>query len=29
MGVGIGMEIIALIRLAAFRQKGRGTTENQ
>jgi hypothetical protein len=28
-GVGIGMEIIALIRLAAFRQKGRGTTENQ
>lgn len=28
-GVGIGMEIIALTRLAAFRQKVRGTTENQ
>lgn len=28
-GVGIGMEIIALIRLAVFRQKGRGTIENQ
>jgi hypothetical protein len=28
IGVGIGMEIIALIRLAAYRQKGRDTTEN-
>lgn len=28
-GGGIGMEIIALIRLAVFRQKGRGTIENQ
>jgi hypothetical protein len=29
MGVGVGMEIIALIRLAAYKQKARGTTENQ
>ncbi|MFD0764978.1 hypothetical protein ACFQZI_08930 [Mucilaginibacter lutimaris] len=29
MGVGIGLEIIALTRLAAYKQKMRGTTENQ
>ncbi|MGY4536558.1 hypothetical protein ACVW0P_000965 [Mucilaginibacter sp. UYNi724] len=28
-GVGIGMEIIALIRLVIFRQKVRGIIENQ